>query len=87
VRLEEAARLGQLEAAAAAYEQRRAKLRLEPADLLGQARLGHVQGFGSGGEGPVLDRGEEVFELLECHRFCLLTWKLSKPTAMTHKVR
>ena len=32
-------------------------------------------------------RGEEVFELLECHRFCLLTLESSKPTAMAHKVR
>ena len=44
VRLEQAPRLGQLEPAAAADEQRRAELGLEPADLLRQARLGHVQG-------------------------------------------
>ena len=48
------------------------ELGLEPADLLRQARLGHVQGCCGRREGAVLDRGEEVFELLEGHRFCLL---------------
>ena len=45
-----AARLGQLEPAAGAGEQRHAELRLEPADLLGQARLGHVQRLRGGAE-------------------------------------
>jgi hypothetical protein len=31
--------------------------------------------------------GEEIFELLEGHRFCLLTWESTKPTALAHNVR
>jgi hypothetical protein len=71
---EQAARLGQLEAAAGAREQRDAKLRLEPPDLLGQARLGHEQRLGSRREGPVIGRREEVRELLESYRLSLLMW-------------
>ena len=69
---EEPAGLGELEPAGA-DEQRRAQLGLEPADLLGQARLGHVQGCGGRRERAMVGRGEEVLELLECHRFFLLT--------------
>ena len=65
VRAQQPARLGQLEPPAGAREQRHAELGLEPADLLRQARLGHVQRLGGGGERAVLDRGEEVRELLE----------------------
>ena len=68
---EQAPRLGQLEAAADAREQRHAELGLEPADLLGQARLGHEQRLRGGGEGPVLGGGEEVRELLKSYRLIL----------------
>ena len=52
--------LGQHEPAAGAREQRHAELGLEPPDLLGQARLGHAQRRGGGGERAVLGRREEV---------------------------
>ena len=72
VRAQQPARLGQLEPAADAREQRHSELGLEPADLLGQARLGHEQALGGGRERPVLDGGEEVRELLESYRRNLL---------------
>ena len=67
VRAQQPARLGQLEPAAGAREQRHAELGLEPADLLGQARLGHEQRLRGGRERAVLDGGQEVGELLERH--------------------
>ena len=87
VRAQQAARLGQLEPAADAREQRHAELGLEPADLLGHARLGHEQALGGGGEGPVVGRGEEVRELLQRHRLSLSIVKSTKGTAMRHKRR
>ena len=42
---QQAAGLGQLDPAAGAGEQRDAELGLQPADLLRQARLGHMQGI------------------------------------------
>jgi hypothetical protein len=71
VRAEQPPRLGQLEPAAAAREQRHAELGLEPADLFGQARLGHEQRLGSRGERAVLGGREEVRELLKSHRLSL----------------
>jgi hypothetical protein len=86
LRAEDAPGLGELQPAGA-HEQRRAELRLEPADLLRHARLGHVQGLSGRRERAMLGCGEEVLELLECHRFFLLTPKSSKPTALAHNVR
>jgi hypothetical protein len=74
--------LGQRQPAPGAGEQRDAELGLEPADLLGEARLGQVQLFRGGGERAPLDSRQEVRELLECYRFFLLILKSIKYTAM-----
>jgi hypothetical protein len=60
-----------LDAAGRAAQQRHAELGLEPPDLLGEARLGHVQGLRGSRERPVLDRRDEVRQLLQCHRLSL----------------
>ena len=73
VRTQQAPGLGQLEAAADTREQRHAELGLEPADLLGQARLGHEQRFGGSGEGAVINGGQKIGELLKRYRRNLLT--------------
>ncbi len=67
VRDQQPSRLGQREPAAGAREQRDAELGLEPADLLGEARLGHVQLLRGGGEGAALGGGQEIGELLQRH--------------------
>jgi hypothetical protein len=57
-------RLGELQPPPRAREQRHAELRLEPADLLGHARLGHVQRLRGGAERAVLRRSQEIGQLL-----------------------
>jgi hypothetical protein len=47
-------------------EQAHAELGLQPANLLGQRRLGHVQLLCRAGERAVPERREEVLELLQC---------------------
>ncbi len=74
VRPQELAGLGQLEAAAGADEQRNAQLGLQPAHLLRQARLGHMQGFRARGERSVAGRGEEIGELLQGQGFSYRPW-------------
>ena len=69
VRLQELAGLGQLEALARADEQRDAQLGLQPAHLLGQARLRHMQGFRGRGERSVARCGKEIRELLQGQGF------------------
>jgi hypothetical protein len=65
------ARGGQLDAAARAVQQRHAELRLEPADLLRERRLGHVDRLRGAAEVAVArDRGE-VLELTEIHALTL----------------
>jgi hypothetical protein len=59
--------VGRLDAAAHAREERHSELCLQPADLLGQRRLGEVQPLGGGRERPVVQGGEEVLELLQGH--------------------
>ena len=72
VQAQQPAGLGQLEPAADAREQGDAELGLEPADLLGQARLCHEQALGGGRERSVFHGGEKVGELLKCNRLSLL---------------
>ena len=67
VRAQQPPGLGQLEPAAGAREQRHAELGLEPADLLGEARLGHEERLRSRRERAVLDSGQEIGELLKRH--------------------
>ena len=69
VRLQELPGLGQLEPFARADEQRDAQLGLQPAHLLGQARLRHMQGFRGRRERSVARRGEEIGELLQGQGF------------------
>ena len=64
---EQPARVGELQPAAGADEQRDAELGLEVGDLLGHARAGEVQRVRRGGERAVLRGGEEVGELLQRH--------------------
>ena len=85
VRPQQPAGLGQLEPAAGADEQRDAELGLEPADLLGQARLGHQQRVRGRRERPVVGRGEEIGELLQASRLFLSTLESIKPKTMSHK--
>ena len=79
--------LGQLEPAAGADEQRDAELGLQPAHLLGQARLRHQQRLRGRGERPVARRGEEIRELLQASRLFLSTLESTKPKTMSHKRR
>ena len=62
-----APRLGRLDAAPDAHEQRHAQLALEPADLLRERWLGQVQRLGGRAEGALLEGLAEVGELLEIH--------------------
>jgi hypothetical protein len=84
VRPEQPPGLGEREAASGPGEERDAELGLEPADLLGEARLGQMQLLGGGGERAVLGGGQEVGELLERYRRFLGQLKSSKPTPMAH---
>jgi hypothetical protein len=63
--------LGEREPPSGAREERDAQLGLEPANLVGEARLRHQQRLGRGGEGALVRGGEEVPELLQRHRFYL----------------
>ena len=56
------------DAAADAVEQLDAELALEDGDGVGQRRLGHEARRGGGGEGAVVDDGEDVAQLVELHR-------------------
>ena len=67
VRQERASRLGRLDAAPDAHEQRNAQLALEPADLLRERGLRQVQDLGRRAERPLLEGLAEVGELLEVH--------------------
>ena len=62
---QEPARLGQLEALARADEQRDAELGLQPAHLLGQARLGHQQLVRGRRERSVARCSKEIRQLLK----------------------
>ncbi len=73
VREEQPPGVGELDAPAGPDEQRDAELGLEPADLLGHARLRHQERVRGRRKAPVLGRGEEVFELLQPHRLSLST--------------
>ena len=64
VRTQRVARLGRLQPAADALEEPHAELRLEPAHLLRQRRLGQVELLGGRRERAVAKGGEEVLELL-----------------------
>ena len=64
VRAQRVAGLGRRQPAADALEQAHAELGLQPADLLGDRRLRHVQLRGRGRERAVAVGGEEVLELL-----------------------
>jgi hypothetical protein len=86
VRQEGLAGLRELQAAASAHEQRDAELGLEAADLVRQARLRHVQRFGGRREGAVPGGGQEVGELLQCHRRSLWLAKAIKPGAIVGAV-
>ena len=57
--------VGRLQLTVRAGEERDAERALQAAYLVGQARLGDVERRGGGREGAVLDRGEEVDELLQ----------------------
>jgi hypothetical protein len=87
VRPEQPPGLGEREAAAGACEERDAELGLEPADLLGEARLGQMQLLGGGGERAVFRGGQEIGELLERYRRFLELPKSIKPTPMAHQGR
>jgi hypothetical protein len=84
---EQPAGLGERQPPAGPGEQRHAELGLQPADLLGQARLRHVQRVRGRRERAVLDRGEEVRELLQSHRLCLSILQSTKPKTICHKGR
>ena len=58
-------RLRRLQAAADAREERDAELGLQRAHLLADRRLREMQRFCSSAERPAIERGEEVFELLQ----------------------
>jgi hypothetical protein len=64
--------LGQDQPPAGAREEGDAELRLQLADLVREARLGHHQRLGRCRERALVRRSEEVPELLERHRLCLL---------------
>ena len=85
--LQHPARLGQHEPPARAREERDAELGLQPADLVGEARLRHQQRLGGGRERSVLGGGEEVAELLQSHRLCLLILKSTEAGTIAHLVR
>jgi hypothetical protein len=80
-----AARLGRHEPAADALEELDAELGLEPADLLGERRLGEVQRLGGGAERALLEGCYHVLQLLKIHRLCLEFMKTIKATAGAHK--
>ena len=66
--------VGELQAAAGAYEERDAEFGFQVSDLLGDARAGQVEDVSGGSERAVLGRRKEVGELLERHavrRHCL----------------
>ena len=58
---------GQLDLALVAQQQRRAHLLLEPADLLAQRGLGHVQPFRRAAEVQLFRDGHEVAQMAELH--------------------
>jgi len=60
--------LGQHDAAPDALKERDAELRLEAAHLLGERRLREMQRLRRGRERAVLDRREDVLQLLQGHR-------------------
>jgi hypothetical protein len=59
--------VGELQAAAGAHEECDAEFGFEVRDLLGDAGASEAQHLGRGGERAVLDRGEEVRELVQRH--------------------
>ena len=61
-------RRGQAQATPDPMEQLRAQLRLQPADGLGERRLGHVQPSGGAGHAALFDHREEVAEPAFIHR-------------------
>jgi len=65
VRAQRLAGVGRRQPAPGPREQRDAELALEPADLFGKRRLGHVQLLRRAAERPVAVGGEEVLELLQ----------------------
>lgn len=67
LRQQRLARLGQLDLAGGAQEQRRPQLHLQRADRRRQAGLGDAQAFGSPGEVAFLGDREEVLQLSELH--------------------
>src|SRR5436190_16310581 len=82
-----APRLGRLQAAPDAREQRHAELRLERTDLLADRRLREMQRVGGGAERTAIERSEEVLELLKVQGIAFSSSRKVKATPIVHKVR
>jgi hypothetical protein len=65
---EQLAGIGDRHAAGRPFDQRYPKLVLEPADLLGQGRLGDVLTFSGASEMPLVSKRDEVAKLANIHK-------------------